>query len=180
MDIEHPDHDPEIDLSAVERRLAAWRPAAGGLDRDRMLYEAGRNAARADGRVQSWRLATAALVLMAVGLGGMLARERSQRRGIGIIAFARTRINPSHPVEEIASPASREPSGDRAVCAEQLLRPDVMARTKQSGHVVARRRIRARTAIGGPPVPWIGSRNAGRCNPGTSSASSISDPSTQH
>ena len=61
MDIEHPEIQNEFDLSEFERRLAAWRPAVGGLDRDRMLYEAGRAAARADGRVQSWRLATAAL-----------------------------------------------------------------------------------------------------------------------
>ncbi len=108
MDIEHPDRDPEIDLSAVERRLAAWRPAAGGLDRDRMLYEAGRTAARVDGRVQSWRLATAALILVAVGLGGMLARERSQRLALESSLSLASRINPSHPVEEIASPASRE------------------------------------------------------------------------
>ena len=79
MDIEHPELEHEFDLSELERRLAAWRPAAGALDRDRMLYEAGRAAARADGRVQSWRLATAALVLLAVGLGGLLVHERSQR-----------------------------------------------------------------------------------------------------
>jgi hypothetical protein len=108
MDIEHPDHDPEIDLSAVERRLAAWRPTAGGLDRDRMLYEAGRAAARADGRVRSWRLATAALILMAVGLGGLLVRERSQRLALELSLALASQIKPQHPVGETALPTSRE------------------------------------------------------------------------
>jgi hypothetical protein len=108
MDIEHPDRDPEIDLSAVERRLAAWRPAAGGLDRDRMLYEAGRAAAKADGRVQSWRLATAALVLLTVGLGGLLAHERVQRRALETSITRAGRINPTQPAGEIASLTSNE------------------------------------------------------------------------
>jgi hypothetical protein len=106
MDIEH----PEINLSELERRLAAWRPASGGLDRDRMLYEAGRAAARADGRVQSWRLATAALVLLTVGLGGLLAHERSHRRALETSIAIAARINPAQPAEEIASSASRETS----------------------------------------------------------------------
>jgi hypothetical protein len=62
------------DLTALERRLAAWRPAAGALDRDRMLYDAGRAAAGA----RPWRPATAALLLATTGLGGLLVRERIQ------------------------------------------------------------------------------------------------------
>jgi hypothetical protein len=106
MDIEHPDRDPEIDLSAVERRLAVWRPAAGGLDRDRMLYEAGRAAAKADGRVQSWRLATAALALLTVGLGGLLTHERMQRRALETSIAIAGRIDAAQPAAEIALPAS--------------------------------------------------------------------------
>jgi hypothetical protein len=108
MDIEHPEIEREFDLSDVERRLAAWRPAVGGLDRDRMRYEAGRAAARADGRVQSWRLATAALALFAVGLGGLLMRERSQRQALETSIAIAARINPAQPAVEIALPASRE------------------------------------------------------------------------
>jgi len=77
------EHGPRGDLNRdpadLERRLARLRPAAGGLDRDRMLYEAGRAAARADSRT---RLASAAAMAMAigcVGLGGLLARERGHR-----------------------------------------------------------------------------------------------------
>jgi hypothetical protein len=104
MDIEY----PENELNAMERRLAAWRPASGGLDRDRMLYEAGRAAARADDRVQSWRLAAAALTLLTVGLGGLLAHEQSQRQALETSIAMAARINPAQPAGEIALPAPKE------------------------------------------------------------------------
>ncbi len=71
-----PDDENEIgpDLTALERRLSAWRPAAGALDRDRMLYDSGRAAAGA----RPWRLAAAALLLATLGLGGLLVHERSE------------------------------------------------------------------------------------------------------
>jgi hypothetical protein len=73
--------DPD-DLSGLERRLSAWRPASGALDRDRMLYEAGRASARAEDRGRLWRASAAVLALAAVGLGVQLARERS--RGLAL------------------------------------------------------------------------------------------------
>ncbi len=71
-----PDDENEIgpDLTALERRLSAWRPAAGALDRDRMLYDAGRAAAGA----RSWRLAAAALLIATLGLGGLLIHEKRE------------------------------------------------------------------------------------------------------
>jgi hypothetical protein len=94
----------ENDLRALEHRLAAWRPAPGALDRDRMLYDAGRSAARAESRIHSWRLATVALLLLFVGSGvlllrqrhllareqTLLARERSQRLALETALAART------------------------------------------------------------------------------------------
>src|SRR5262249_5023003 len=80
MEANNPDHeivDPE--LSALEQRLAAWRPASGALDRDQMLYDAGRAAAHAENRLQSWRLATAALLVISIGLGGLSVYQRSLR-----------------------------------------------------------------------------------------------------
>lgn len=68
------EHETGPDLTALERRLSAWRPAAA-IDRDRLLYESGRAAARADAR--PWRLATAALILISMGLGGALIHQRS-------------------------------------------------------------------------------------------------------
>ncbi len=82
MDIDKPNIDHENDLTNLERRLAAWRPAVGVLDRDRMLFNSGRASAQAEGRLWSWRLATGAMFLVSAVLGGFLVRERSQRVAI--------------------------------------------------------------------------------------------------
>jgi hypothetical protein len=98
------DHEIAHDLTVLEHRLAAWQPAGRALDRDRMLYDAGRAAAEAESSLRSWRLATAALVLVVIGLGGLLvyersllaqerfllARERSQRSALETALAART------------------------------------------------------------------------------------------
>jgi hypothetical protein len=70
METDIPDREP--DLRALERRLAGWKPSAGALDRDRMLYDAGRAAAG----IHRWRLAAAALLLVSLGLGGLAMRQR--------------------------------------------------------------------------------------------------------
>ena len=77
-----PTECPRDDLTDLERRLAALRPASGGLDRDRMLFDAGRASARAEGRARAWALSAAASALVAVGLGVGLARERSRALGL--------------------------------------------------------------------------------------------------
>jgi hypothetical protein len=79
MEFDDPDRHRESEehVKALERRLAAWRPASGALDRDRMLYDAGRSAATGDSHAQIWRGATAALLLLATGLGGLLVRQSS-------------------------------------------------------------------------------------------------------
>ncbi|MGO9466531.1 MAG: hypothetical protein ACLQIB_16005 [Isosphaeraceae bacterium] len=79
MDTDHANREHEQDLSALANRLTAWRPSTGALDRDRMLYEAGRAAARAEAPGRPWRLATAALAVAALGLFGLLVHERSLR-----------------------------------------------------------------------------------------------------
>ena len=114
-DTPEPDHEDEVgpDLTALERRLAAWRPAAGALDRDRMLYDAGRAAAGA----LSWRLSAAALLLATLGLGGLLihekrelARERSllaqeRRHRLEIETALAARALPAIPASVPATPA---------------------------------------------------------------------------
>ncbi len=71
METDIPGREPE--LTALERRLADWRPTAGALDRDRMLYNAGRAAAG----VRPLRLAAAALLLVSLGLGDLAVQQRS-------------------------------------------------------------------------------------------------------
>jgi hypothetical protein len=55
----------ERELSSVEEALAALRPAACGLDRDRLMWEAGRASRRTP---VAWPLAAAAAALVAVAL----------------------------------------------------------------------------------------------------------------
>lgn len=61
--------DPRV--AAVEAALARLAPAPANLDRDRLLYLAGR--ASAGGRQWAWPTVTAAAMLLAAGLGIALA-----------------------------------------------------------------------------------------------------------
>jgi hypothetical protein len=89
MEFDNPPSGHENDLTPLERRLAAWRPALGTLDHDRMLFDAGKAAAWAADRGRFWRLATAASVVATVTLGGLLAHERSQRLALESMTTAR-------------------------------------------------------------------------------------------
>jgi hypothetical protein len=80
---------PDKDSTGFERRLAAWLPAATVLDRDRMLFEAGRAAARAEARVKVWPSAALALAMLLMGLIGLFARERSRRLALETVLAAR-------------------------------------------------------------------------------------------
>ena len=66
-------------LNALADRLRGWQPSSGGLDRDRLIFEAGRAAGLAEARTvyrkRFWpmAMATAASLLLAVGL--FLTRE---------------------------------------------------------------------------------------------------------
>jgi len=98
----NPDEDH---LSPLEERLRSWVPSADGLDRDRMLFEAGR--AEVQGPIQAgssaalWKYATAAAVLLASGLGMAWHHERSQRRTLEL-TIARLASPP--PAPYVASP----------------------------------------------------------------------------
>lgn len=62
---------PADDLNALADRLRGWQPSAGGLDRDRLIFEAGRAAGLAEARTsfhkRFWPLAMAASLLLAAG-----------------------------------------------------------------------------------------------------------------
>lgn len=61
----------EDDLSRLEQRLGDWTPSLGGLDRDRLLYEAGRadSSARDLRLVRGTMAVSIATALAAFGLG---------------------------------------------------------------------------------------------------------------
>jgi hypothetical protein len=116
METDIPDREP--DLTELERRLAAWRPAAGTLDRDRMLYEAGRAAA---GGSRPWRLATAALLLVSLALGGVAAQQRSRLdHDRALLAHEHARRLELETALAIASDGSRTSAPDPALAADFL------------------------------------------------------------
>jgi DNA-binding transcriptional LysR family regulator len=83
----------------MESRLLGWRPSAGGLDRDRMLFDAGRASARSSGRVGPWHSATVLLALLSTGLGLALLDATADRRDLRQALLAR-----QIPVEPIPDP----------------------------------------------------------------------------
>jgi hypothetical protein len=80
---------PENDPTGFERRLAAWLPAPTALDRDRMLFDAGRASARAEARGRVWTSAAVVLTLLLVGMGTLFARERSRCLALQTMLAAR-------------------------------------------------------------------------------------------
>ncbi len=82
------DHDPGIpaeSLDPLADRLRAWQPATPvDIDRDRLIFEAGRAAGIAETRRayrgRFWPLATAASLLMATA-GFLLARQQGREQG---------------------------------------------------------------------------------------------------
>ena len=89
---------------------------SGGLDRDRMLFEAGLAAARrpigASRGVWTWRVATAAAVLVAVGLGQAWRAERTQRQVLELMLAARTPGPADHELATARPAPPPEPSSD--------------------------------------------------------------------
>jgi hypothetical protein len=69
----HPD-----DLSDLERRLAAWKPAVQGLYYEEMLFAAGRASVRGGKARFVWPVAAACFAIAAFTLGLRLAAERSE------------------------------------------------------------------------------------------------------
>jgi hypothetical protein len=84
MSAEHQTGDslPE-DLKSIEAALGGLTPAFSSIDRDRLMYLAGRSSARQSSRIVrlGWPLATAALALISVTLGSLwLAGDRGGTR----------------------------------------------------------------------------------------------------
>ncbi len=101
--------DPEAPLSDLERRMGRWRPASGSLDRDRMLFDAGRASARGESWGRLVGALAACLALVALGLGGLLVRERGYRHALEVTLAERTREpvlpEPVSPLPTLGEPA---------------------------------------------------------------------------
>ncbi len=105
-DLRHPE------LTALETALAGLKPAAPGLDRDRLMYQAGRASAR--GGRWLWPGTTAALAAAVVVLGGLLA-ARPALREVVYLEMQRPEASVDVAKQELSAPASRPgfPPGPR-------------------------------------------------------------------
>ena len=74
------------EMKAFEERLGSWVPSLGNVDRERMLFEAGRASGLQStpwaAGSQLWRLATAATLLLSVGLGLAWQHERGRNQAL--------------------------------------------------------------------------------------------------
>ena len=95
---------PRDELTELESRLSGWKPTATALDRDRMLFEAGRAAARSGALGRPTAL-IAGLAALAVGLGGWAVRERGQRNAVERVLVERSRALESALAERHQRPA---------------------------------------------------------------------------
>src|SRR5262245_45186807 len=107
MDTNHPLADG--DLNELERRLAAWRPAADGLDPDSVLFAAGRASVRPSPARFAWPALAAGFACVAAVLGAALASERSERMTLALLLEQRT------PTAASGSPAEPQPAEAVAV-----------------------------------------------------------------
>ena len=82
--------DSQDPLTELEQRLRSWAPSVDGLERDRMLYEAGRGSVEKPARRWSaaipWQVATAASLLVATALGFAWQQERNRSADLSLMA----------------------------------------------------------------------------------------------
>jgi hypothetical protein len=71
-----PEHTHDLEMTDLERALGAFRPAAARLDRDRLMFEAGRRSAAAPARSRwAWPAVAASLAAVALGQAAALNRR---------------------------------------------------------------------------------------------------------
>ena len=105
---------PDDPLTPFELKIAAGRPNSTNLDRDRLLFEAGRASAISSGgrRLQVWRASAFAMLLMTGGLAGLLASERSRSNELAL-TLARLEV-PESAVGDSDRPLDPESSDSSA------------------------------------------------------------------
>ena len=113
---------PSGDLNDLERQLVEWRPAAAGLDADRMVFAAGRASVRAGwGRI-GWPIVSGCLALLAGVFGVEMVQERTARLELTAQlqkpAFAPA---PSDAPGPITAPSAEPPAADSYLAARQSL-----------------------------------------------------------
>ncbi len=161
---------PDAALAALEQALAALAPAPGRLDRDQLMFRAGR--ASVPRRGWLWPATAAALVLLSSGLGLTLALRPDRPAVERIVYKYKERPAPVQPQRAVTpdrprvAPAAAAPAEDPSPAAtphlrlqEQILRwgldavPDLPA-SPAPEPALTRERLLGPPA-GGSSLPWL-------------------------
>jgi len=142
------------DLLALEAELAALRPSGAPLDRDRLLFEAGRASAAPARRRFVWPAATAAMTAAAACLAVMLFYQPPPQVVERVRIVEVERLVPAEPVdEEVAANAAA--GGDMRSMAQRP-QPEAARSRPHSAAVIPRAGADFRLfehLIGQPTVP---------------------------
>jgi hypothetical protein len=114
--------DDTKDLNALERRLQSWQPTPGSVSRERMLFEAGRTAGRAESSPHFRRGLNALLLAIALSSLAGWGFERTARQQVERELMA-ARLD--HSRQEQAPQRSLPPAG--SIQLAHLNPPDPMS-----------------------------------------------------
>lgn len=100
-------HEPE--LTAMEAGLRSLTPRAPAIDRDRLLFLAGRTSARR--RVAAWRIGAIGSTLAAVGLAlALYSRPAPERVEVEVVRWLPAPGEQRSPAVELAGPTDSSPT----------------------------------------------------------------------
>jgi hypothetical protein len=114
-------------MTDLERRLAGWSPAPVALDRDRVLFDAGRASVQTRMPGSLLTALAASLAALAVAFGGCAVHERAQRRASETALAERSRAlevavtGRSLPLQEPAPMPVASPAPDTYLALSQRL-----------------------------------------------------------
>jgi hypothetical protein len=119
------EHHPRPEITEVESQLLALKPSPGSLDRDRVIYRAGRASALGPGR-WAWPAVSGVMSLVTVALAVALATRPEPTPRVVYVKMVQPAELPKQPPEP----------GDAPSAADELLPPPAAP----AGRVVARGR----------------------------------------
>jgi len=161
--------DPNPELKAVEAALGSLAPAPGRLDRDRVMYQAGRASVRRPSLARAgWPALAASLAVLALGEAAALSTRPSVRY-VDRVAVVREPATPTPPPAPAIIPEP-EPEPERQLArdaAPETLRLPFLALTRaETDYQKLRARV-LRDGLDGLPEPPAyraqpGGRPAGR------------------
>jgi len=93
---------PEPEMTEFEQSLAALSPSRGALDRDRLMFEAGRRSATSPSRLRwAWPAVAASLTVVALGQTFALSRRPEPRVVERVVIVREPTVDEANPVEPV-------------------------------------------------------------------------------